>query len=54
MNDLFKASNPLTEVMCADDTNLFLSNKYILIELLLVQMWNLKMFQCGLSQQTVS
>ena len=29
MNDLFKASNTLTEVMFADDTNLFLSHKNI-------------------------
>ena len=27
VNDLFKASNPLMEVMFADDTNLFLSHK---------------------------
>ena len=29
MNDLFKASNRLMEVMFADDTNLFLSHKNI-------------------------
>ena len=29
VNDLFKASNPLMEVMFADDTNLFLSHKNI-------------------------
>ena len=29
LNDLFKASNPLMEVMFADDTNLFLSHKNI-------------------------
>ena len=27
MNDLFKASNPLMEVMFADDINLFISHK---------------------------
>ena len=29
INDLFKASNPLMELMLADDTNLFLSHKNI-------------------------
>ena len=29
MNDVFKASNRLIEVMFADDTNLFLSHKNI-------------------------
>ena len=29
LNDLFKASSPLMEVMSADDTNLFLSHKNI-------------------------
>ena len=29
MNDLFKGSNPLMEVMFADDINLFLSHKNI-------------------------
>ena len=29
MSDLFKASNPLVEVMFADDTNLFLSHRNI-------------------------
>ena len=29
VNDLFKASNPLIEVMFADDTNLFISHKNI-------------------------
>ena len=29
VNDLFKNSNPLKEVMLADDTNLFLSHKNI-------------------------
>ena len=29
VNDLFKASNPLMEVMFADDTNLFISHKNI-------------------------
>ena len=46
VNDLFKASNPLMEVMFADDTNLFLSHKNIdtLFAIMNVELENVSMW----------
>ena len=53
LNDLFKASSLLMEVMFANDTNLFLSHKNI--DILFASMkWNLQTPQRGLSQKKLS
>ena len=49
VNDLIKSSNPLMEVMFADDTNILFPIKTF-IHYLLVWMWNLTMSQRGLNQ----
>ena len=48
VNDLFKASNSLMEVVFADMIQIYFCLIKTLIYILIVWMWNLKMSQCGL------